>query len=124
MEELKEEKLREEILKEFDFDYLYQLNRVKRAELEVADFEECGEELKQKISHSLTRIAEASAREAREEERAIWLKTSQVLIDNNNKGTPICENCGKKTIKWFDHQVFTGFHCSNCGKFLPLQDNK
>ena len=128
------EELKAEILKEFDFDYFYQLNRVKSAELEVADFEECGEELKQKISQSLSRIEEASAREAVKENKRLNEYIRRLILEikstkntvkelRNLYGTPICDNLHHKNI----HQhkgiepcpVTTEIH-----RLLTLQDNK
>jgi len=72
-------KEQEEQFKSIDFDYIYNLKRVKSAELEVEDFEEYGEELK-KIIGEVIEQNYISKEEAKVNERKIKHKIYNDLM--------------------------------------------
>ena len=43
------------------------------------------------------------------------IKQIDELVKQAKKLQPICPKCGERTITWFNQQVATGDHCSNCG---------
>lgn len=110
----------EEILEtiDIDFDYIFKLTRVKYAELNVGDFDEYGEEMKNEIRVALQSYGDAVRQEVIEELRPILIKAFELSEH------AVVEREGNAFVVSTDYKAMVNKALSHLRSTQPKEESK